>query len=78
MSPVYYHNYVLGHLTAAQLEDHLQARLTDGGSYFGSELAGRYPQEAVFGPEARHGREDTLVHATGERLDPRYFVRLLR
>ena len=44
---------------------------------FASELAGRYLREAVFGPGARHGWEDTLLHATGERLDPGYFVRCI-
>jgi Zn-dependent M32 family carboxypeptidase len=34
-------------------------------------------QEAVFGPGARYGWQDTVRHATGERLNPDYFVRSL-
>ena len=78
VTPVYYHNYVLGHLTAAQLKHHLEARLTGGAPFFSSELAGRYLQEAVFGPGARHTWEDAVHYATGERLNPAYFVGLLR
>ncbi len=74
VAPVYYHNYVLGHLFAAQLKHHLEARLTGGAPFFGSELAGRYLREAVFGPGARHGWEETVLYATGERLNPDYFV----
>jgi peptidyl-dipeptidase A len=75
--PVYYHNYVLGNLISAQLRDHLETRVTDGEPYFASEAAGRYLQEAVFGPGARNGWQDTVIGATGERLNPDYFVRSL-
>jgi peptidyl-dipeptidase A len=75
--PVYYHNYVLGNLISAQLRDHLESRVTDGEPYFASEAAGRYLQEAVFGPGARNGWQDTVIGATGEKLNPDYFVRSL-
>jgi peptidyl-dipeptidase A len=77
VAPVYYHNYVLGHLVAAQLRYHLEERVT-GGPFFMSEVAGRYLQEALFGPGARNGWEATVLRATGERLNPDYFVRSLR
>jgi peptidyl-dipeptidase A len=77
VAPVYYHNYVLGHLIAAQLRHHLEERVT-GGPFFASEVAGRYLQEAIFGPGARNDWKDTVLAATGERLDPGYFVRSLR
>jgi hypothetical protein len=41
-------------------------------------MAGRYLQEAVFGPGARNGWEDTVLGATGEMLNPDYFVKSLR
>ena len=75
--PVYYHNYVLGNLISAQLRDHLEARVTAGEPYFASEAAGRYLQEALFGPGARNGWQDTVIGATGEKLNPDYFVRSL-
>jgi peptidyl-dipeptidase A len=77
VAPVYYHNYVLGHLTTAQLRYHLEERVT-GGPFFLSEVAGRYLLEALFGPGARNGWEDAVLMATGERLNPVYFVKSLR
>jgi peptidyl-dipeptidase A len=77
LAPVYYHNYVLGHLTAAQLRHHLEEYVA-GEPFFMSELVGRYLLEAVFGPGARNGWEDTVLRATGERLNPDYFVDSLR
>jgi peptidyl-dipeptidase A len=77
VASVYYHNYVLGHLIAAQLRHHLEERVT-GGPFFMSEMAGRYLIEAVFGPGARNRWEDAVLGATGERLNPDYFVKSLR
>jgi peptidyl-dipeptidase A len=77
VAPVYYHNYVLGHLIAAQLRHHLEEQVS-GGPFFMSEVAGRYLQEALFGPGARNRWEDTVLGATGERLNPGYFVKSLR
>jgi peptidyl-dipeptidase A len=77
VAPVYYHNYVLGHLIAAQLRHHLEEQVS-GGPFFMSEVAGRYLQEALFGPGARNNWEDTILGATGERLNPDYFVKTLR
>jgi peptidyl-dipeptidase A len=77
VAPVYYHNYVLGHLISAQLRHHLEERVV-GGPFFASEVSGRYLQEAVFGPGARNDWEDTVLGATGESLNPEYFVRSLR
>jgi peptidyl-dipeptidase A len=77
LAPVYYHNYVLGYLTAAQLRHHLEKNVV-GGPFFLSEMAGRYLQEAVFGPGARNGWEDTVLGATGEMLNSDYFVESLR
>jgi peptidyl-dipeptidase A len=76
IAPVYYHNYILGHLTAAQLRNHLEKHIV-GGPFFTSELAGRYLLEAFFGQGARDNWEDTVLRATGERLNPAYFVETL-
>jgi peptidyl-dipeptidase A len=71
-----YHNYVLGHLFATQLRNHLE-RYVVSGTFFMSEVAGRYLQEAVFGPGARGNWENTVLRATGEKLNPNYFVKSL-
>jgi peptidyl-dipeptidase A len=78
VAPVYYHNYVLGHLIAAQLRHHLEEQVASGEPFFMSEVAGRYLQEAIFGPGARNKWEETVLRATGERLNPDYFVNSLR
>ncbi len=76
VAPIYYHNYVLGHLTAAQLRRYLEDNIA-GGPFYKSEIAGRYLQEAIFGPGARDDWETTVLRATGEELNPRYFVESL-
>ena len=75
-APVYYHNYVLGHLIAAQLRHYLETYITRG-PFFTSEVAGRYLLEAVFGPGARDDWQTTVIRATGEALTPNYFVKSL-
>ncbi len=77
LSPVYYHNYVLGHLIAAQLRSYMESYITRG-PFFMSEVAGRYLLEAVFGPGAREDWQTTVLRATGEALSPDCFVKSLR
>jgi peptidyl-dipeptidase A len=77
VAPAYYHNYVLGHLIAAQLRHHLEEQVV-GEPFFMSEVAGRYLLEAVFGPGARNNWKDTVLGATGERLNSDYFAKSLR
>jgi peptidyl-dipeptidase A len=74
VAPVYYHNYVLGHLIAAQLRHHLETRVTGGEPFFTSEVAGRYLQEALFGPGGRNNWNDTVLGATGKPLSAGHFV----
>ncbi|TCJ13650.1 peptidase M3A and M3B thimet/oligopeptidase F [Rubrobacter taiwanensis] len=75
-APVYYHNYVLGDLTAAQLRAYLEREVA-GGPFFLSEDAGDHLKEAFFAPGARESWDATVVRATGEELDPAHFVRSL-
>ncbi len=76
LAPVYYHNYVLGHLTAAQLRRHIEKNVVEG-PFYEHELSGRYLQEAFFGPGAYDDWRATVLRATGERLNPAYFVETL-
>ena len=76
LAPVYYHNYVLGNLTAAQLRHHLEKDIV-GGPFYEHELSGRYLQETLFGPGARDDWKTTVLRATGEELNPAYFVETL-
>jgi peptidyl-dipeptidase A len=76
VAPVYYHNYVLGNLISAQLRNYLETHVTHG-PFYENEVAGRYLVEAFFGPGARETWQDTVLRATGESLDPGYFVNSL-
>lgn len=75
-APGYYQNYVLGDLISAQLRDYLEAHITRA-PFYENEVAGRYLLESFFGPGARENWRDTVLRATGELLDPAYFVRSL-
>lgn len=71
LAPVYYQNYQLGHLISAQLIDRLNKH---SGGIVGKQAAGDWLKERFFRPGAR---EDWVAHvktATGEELNPRYFV----
>ena len=75
--PVYYHNYVLGHLIAAQLREYLETNIVRG-PFYENEAAGRYMLESFFGPGAREGWQDTVLRATGEPLNAEHFVKSLQ
>ena len=76
LAPVYYHNYVLGTLIAAQLRNYLESYITRG-PFYENEAAGRYLLESFFGPGARESWQDTVLRATGEPLGAEHFVRSL-
>jgi peptidyl-dipeptidase A len=73
-APVYYHNYVMGNLIAAQLRSYLENHITKG-PFYQNEVAGRYLLESFFGPGARENWRDTVQRATGGPLDTAHFVR---
>jgi peptidyl-dipeptidase A len=79
LSPVYYHNYLLGELFAAQLH-HAIARDVLGGVdpaeavYVGNRAAGRFMQERVFQPGRSLNWAQLARHATGEDLSPKAFA----
>jgi peptidyl-dipeptidase A len=74
LAPVYYHNYLLGELTASQLGARIRAALPDGQSPVGRLEVGRFLREEVYAPGATL-RWDALVRrATGEPLSPESFV----
>jgi peptidyl-dipeptidase A len=77
VAPVYYHNYVLGHLISSQLRSYLESHVTRG-PFYENEVAGGYLVQSFFGPGARESWRDTVLRATGEELNPGYFVRSLR
>jgi peptidyl-dipeptidase A len=69
--PVYYHNYELGQLMAAQLRSRLNQ---DAGGIVGRPEAGRWLIDRVFSPGASLDWRGLIERAAGEALTPRYFI----
>jgi peptidyl-dipeptidase A len=74
VAPVYYQNYLLGELVAAQLRHHIDAVL---GGLVGNPAVGTYLVEAVFAHGMRHRWDRLLERATGEPLTARPFAATL-
>ena len=74
LSPVYYHNYLLGELMASQISAHARREVPEGRSVAGHPEVGAFLREKIFAPGASLDWNELLVHATGEGLSPRYFV----
>ncbi|HEX2188820.1 MAG TPA: M2 family metallopeptidase [Longimicrobiaceae bacterium] len=75
-APVYYHNYLLGELMASQLTWYLGREVLRGhrGSIRGVEEVGRWLRERIFARGSSLDWNELLVQATGEGLNPHYFV----
>ena len=73
--PVYYHNYELGHLISAQLQHRLRHA---AGGLTGRPAAGQWLVERIFRPGNREDWRRHVERATGEPLDPLYFVASLQ
>ncbi|HET7229832.1 MAG TPA: M2 family metallopeptidase [Longimicrobium sp.] len=74
LSPVYYHNYLLGELMASQVSAHARRSVPEGRSIAGHPEVGAFLREKIFAPGATLTWNQLLVHATGEELTPRFFV----
>ena len=80
IAPVYYHNYMLGELMASQVHEHLVSEIlklkNDAGvSYVGKPEVGDYLRKNIFEAGARYNWNTMLERATGEPLNPEYFVK---
>lgn len=73
-SPVYYQNYVLGELMASQLLQYIYRSVVKAESYVGSPSIGNYLAEKIFRPGSRYDWNTMLKRATGEDLNPAYFL----
>ena len=70
IAPVYYHNYMMGELFAAQLRATLANR---DNLRFGRQL-----ETNVFAPGQRYEWQEFVRRATGRHLSPEYFAKELR
>jgi peptidyl-dipeptidase A len=72
-APAYYQNYILGELTASQylaaMEREISSPLPVADAKIGTFLI-----EKIFKPGALYPWNTLIEHATGEPLNPRYFV----
>jgi len=73
-APVYYQNYVLGELMASQLLRHIHHSVVKSESYVGNPEVGAYLVGKIFKPGARYDWNTMLMRATGEPLNPEYFI----
>jgi peptidyl-dipeptidase A len=76
VAPVYYHNYMLGQLFAAQVHAALVRQVFGGEDpvhviYSSDAQAGRFMQEKVFAPGRSLPWNELTKHATGEPLNPK-------
>jgi peptidyl-dipeptidase A len=74
LSPVYYHNYLLGELMASQISAHARRGVPGGESIAGHPEVGAFLRERIFAHGASLDWNTLLVDATGEGLTPRWFV----
>lgn len=79
--PVYYHNYQLGHLLAAQLlhafMQKSQVASPDEIIFVNNTLLGEYLKQNIFAVGKRYRWDEMIKKATGEQLSARYFVEQL-
>jgi peptidyl-dipeptidase A len=79
ISPCYYHNYMLGELLASQLHNYLvhdilKPEKAEQVSYVDRKDAGEYLKKNIFEPATIYRWDKMIERATGEPLNPKYFV----
>ena len=71
LAPAYYQNYLLGRMMSLQWTGWLTAH---AGGIIGRPDAGKFFMQRIFAPGATMHWNDALEFATGEKLNPDYFV----
>ncbi len=82
LAPVYYQNYLLGEMMASQVLEYIRRRILPPGSddeaLITAPAVGEYLNQSIFAPGARLPWQELITVATGEPLNPKYFVNHLR
>ncbi|RHW38102.1 peptidase M3A and M3B thimet/oligopeptidase F [Neobacillus notoginsengisoli] len=73
LAPVYYQNYALGELVAAQLQRYIERNVSPE---FFTEETGKLLIESFFKPGALSPWNEKTLRVTGEKLNPQYFAEL--
>jgi peptidyl-dipeptidase A len=81
-SPVYYHNYMLGELFAAQLHAYVAREVLGresgkAASLVGEKKLGAYLREQIFAPGSLYRWDEMIRRATGEPLTAKYFAAMI-
>lgn len=71
LAPIYYQNYLLGELTTSQLEAYITNHISKD---FFNEKVGHYLMNDFFNPGALYAWNDKIKKATGEPLNPQFFI----
>jgi peptidyl-dipeptidase A len=79
VSPVYYHNYMMGQLFASQVHHAIVNELYKGGDpsgviYADNKRVGAFLKERIFGPGKSLSWDDLTRKATGSKLNARAFA----
>jgi peptidyl-dipeptidase A len=79
IAPVYYHNYLLGAMIAAQLRDHMLNEVVAGSreAYVNDKRIGQFMVQHLFQPGATRDWHGWLHHATGEGLSAETYIKKL-
>ncbi len=77
LSPVYYHDYLLGELLASQLEETIEAETGSRSPAADPARAGAILRERLFAPGATLRWDALVTSATGAPLDVDAFAREL-
>ncbi|MCM3616489.1 M2 family metallopeptidase [Sutcliffiella horikoshii] len=72
LAPVYYQNYLLGELTAAQLYQYINKNVADE---FFTKKVGAFIRDEFLAPGATYHWNEKIEKVTGEPLNPTYFVK---
>jgi peptidyl-dipeptidase A len=78
-SPCYYHNYLLGEITASQLHYYivghvLKSENFQANSYSHKKEVGAWLIQYIFKPGSRYNWQQLIKSATGEELTAKYYA----
>lgn len=73
LHPVYYHNYLLGEMTASQIQHYIEKKLGDL-PLIEQPKTGPWLKEKLFKQGAIRPWQEALEYLTGEKLNPHYFA----
>lgn len=74
-SPVYYHNYLLGEMTASQFEHFIRKNIGDS---LIDERVGEFFVESIFKPGSMYRWDELIEKGTGEPLNPAFLAEQIK